>query len=142
MQKKHVRKFKIFHKKYYQQIRHRTQLNIKKAVHDKVKSLSHVRLFATLWTAASQAPLSLGFSRQEYWSGLPLPSPGDLHNSGIEPGSPTLQADDALLSKPPGKPMINPQVKSYVTVKSRKIFLQNQKQVKNAHSYHSYLTLH
>ena len=116
MQKKHLRKFKIFHKKYYQQIRYRTQLNIIKAIHDKVKSLSRVRLFATPWSAASQAPLSLGFSRQEYWSGLPLPSPGDLPTSEIEPGSLTLQAD-ALLSKPPGKPMINPQVKSYVTVK-------------------------
>ena len=45
----------------------------------------------------------MGFSRQEYWSGLPFPSPGDLPNPGIEPGSPTLQAD-ALPSEPPGKP--------------------------------------
>ena len=52
-----------------------------------VKSLSCVRLFATLWTGARQAPLSRGFSRQEYWSGLPFPSPGDLPNPGIEPGS-------------------------------------------------------
>ena len=50
-----------------------------------------------------QAPLSMGFSRQEYWSGLPFPSPGDLFNPGIEPRSPTLQAD-ALSSEPPGKP--------------------------------------
>ena len=70
----------------------------------KVKSLSRVRLFATLWTVAQQAPLSMGFSRQEYWSGLPFPSPGDLPNPGIEPRSPTLQAD-ALTSEPPGKPM-------------------------------------
>ena len=79
----------------------------------KVKSLSRVRLFATLWTVAHQAPLSMGFSRQEYWSGLPLPSPGDLSDPGIEPRSPTLQADaltseppgaDALTSEPPGKP--------------------------------------
>ena len=69
----------------------------------KVKSLSHVRLFATPWTIASQAPLSMGFSRQEYWSGLPFPSPGDLPNPGVEPGSPALQAD-ALSSQPPGKP--------------------------------------
>ena len=55
-----------------------------------VKSLSHIRLFATPWTAACQAPLSMEFSRQEYWSGLPLPSPGDLPNPGIEPGFPTL----------------------------------------------------
>ena len=54
---------------------------------------SHVRLFANLWIVACQAPLSLGFSRQEYWSGLPLPSPGDLPDPGIEPGSPTLEAD-------------------------------------------------
>ena len=46
------------------------------------------------WTIAHQAPLSMGFSRQEYWSGLPFPSPGDLPNPGIEPGSPALQADD------------------------------------------------
>ena len=68
----------------------------------KVKSLSRVRLLATLWTVALQAPLSMGFSRQEYWSGLPFPSPGDLPNPGIKPGSPALQAD-ALLSEPPGK---------------------------------------
>ena len=69
----------------------------------KVKSLSHVRLFATPWTVAYQAPLSMGFSRQEYWSGLPFPSPGDLPDPGIESRSPTLQAD-ALTSEPPGKP--------------------------------------
>ena len=63
--------------------------------------LSHVRLFAMLWTVACQAPLSMEFSRQEYWSGLPLPSPGDLPNPGVEPGSPGLQAD-SLLSEPPG----------------------------------------
>ena len=57
------------------------------------KLLSHVRLFATPWTVAYQAPLSMGFSRQEYWSGLPFPSPGDLPNPGIEPGSPALQTD-------------------------------------------------
>ena len=68
-----------------------------------VNLLSHVQLFTTPWTAASQAPPSMGFSRQEYWSGLPFPSPGDLPDSGIEPGSPSLQVD-ALPSKPPGKP--------------------------------------
>ena len=68
-----------------------------------VKSLSHVRLFATPWTVAYQAPPSMGFSRQEYWSGLPFPSPGDRPDPGIEPGSPALQAD-ALTSEPPGKP--------------------------------------
>ena len=67
-----------------------------------VKSLSRVRLFATPWTVACQAPLFMGFSRQEYWNVLPFPSPGDLPNPGIEPGSPALQAD-ALSSEPPGK---------------------------------------
>ena len=68
----------------------------------KVKSLSCVRLFATLWTVAHQAPLSMVFSRQEYWSGLPFPSPGDLPDPGIKPRSPALEAD-ALTSEPPGK---------------------------------------
>ena len=58
-----------------------------------------------LWTVAYQASPSMGFSRQEYWSGLPFPSPGDLPNQGIEPRSPTLQAD-ALSSEPPGKPLV------------------------------------
>ena len=66
----------------------------------KVKLLSCVRLFATPWTVAHQAPPSMGFSRQEYWSGLPFPSPGDLPDPGIEPRSPSLQAD-ALTSGPP-----------------------------------------
>ena len=70
-----------------------------------MKWLSCVRLFATPWTAAYQAPPSMEFSRQEYWSGLPFPSPGDLPNPGIEPGSPALQAD-AVLSEPPGKPLL------------------------------------
>ena len=69
----------------------------------KVKSFSHVQLFVTPWTVAHQDPLSMGFSRQEYWSGLPFPSPGDLPDPGIEPRSPTLQSD-ALTSEPPGKP--------------------------------------
>ena len=69
------------------------------------KSPSRVLLFATPWTAARQAPLSMGFSRQEYWSGLPFSSPGDLPYPGIEPGSPVLQAD-SLPSEPPGKPIL------------------------------------
>ena len=56
----------------------------------KVKSLSPVRLFATPWTVAYQDPLSMGFSRQEYWSGLLFPSLGDLPNPGIKPRSPAL----------------------------------------------------
>ena len=68
-----------------------------------VKLLSHVRLFSTPCTIAYQAPPSMGFSRQEYWSGVPFPSPEDLSKPGIEPKSPTLQAD-SLPSEPPGKP--------------------------------------
>ena len=67
-----------------------------------VKSLSRVQLFATPWTVAHQAPPSMGFSRQEYWTGLPFPSQGDLPDPGIGPRSPALQAD-ALTSEPPGK---------------------------------------
>ena len=59
------------------------------------------------WTVAYQAPQSMEFSRRAYWSGLPFPSPGDLPEPGIEPRSPTLQAD-TLPSKPPGKPMVKP----------------------------------
>ena len=58
-----------------------------------VKSLSRAQLFVTPWTVTYQALLSMGFSRQEYWSGLPFPSPGDLPDPAIKPGSPTLQAD-------------------------------------------------
>ena len=68
-----------------------------------VKSLIRVQLFATPWTVVHQALSSMGFSRQEYWSGLPFPSPRDLPNPGIEPRSPALQAEP-LTSMPPGKP--------------------------------------
>ena len=71
----------------------------------KVKLLSPVQLFVTPWTVAYQAPLSMEFSRQGYWSGLPFPSPGDLPNPGIKPRSPALQAD-ALPSEPLGKPLV------------------------------------
>ena len=67
----------------------------------KVKLLSRVQVFETPWMVAYQAPWSMGFSRQEYWSGLPFPTPGELPNPGIEPGSPALQTD-ALLSEPLG----------------------------------------
>ena len=73
-------------------------------IHIKVKVLSHVQLFGTPWTVACQAPLSMGFSRQECWSGLPIPSPGDLPHPGIKPGSPELQAD-SVPSEPLGKPI-------------------------------------
>ena len=65
--------------------------------------LSCVQLFVTPWTAAHQAPLFMGFSGQEYWTGLPCPLPGDLPNPGIEPRSPALQAN-SLPSEPRGKP--------------------------------------
>ena len=68
----------------------------------KVKSLSRVQLFGTPWTVAHQAPRSMGFSRHEYWSGVPLPSPGDLPGPGIEPRSPALLAD-ALPSELPAE---------------------------------------
>ena len=78
-----------------------------------MKSLSRVRLFATPWTY--QAPPSMRFSRQEYWSGLPFPSPRDLPDPGIEPRSPALQAD-ALTSEPPGKPSeVTSRVQLFVT---------------------------
>jgi len=87
-----------------------------------VKLLSRARLFATPWTVAYQAPLSMEFSRQEYWSVLPLPSPGNLPNPEIEPGYPTLQAD-ALPYDPPGKP------------KSPK----GHHKIKSTHSSHAFL---
>ena len=60
------------------------------------------RLFVSPWTVAHQAPLSMGFSRQEYWNGLPFPSPGDLPDPGIKSGSPALHTD-SLPTEPPGK---------------------------------------
>ena len=73
-----------------------------------MKSLSRIRLLETPWTVAHQAPPFMGFSRQEYWSGLPFPFPGDLPNPGVEPRSPTLQAD-ALPPEPPGRPQTRDQ---------------------------------
>ena len=71
------------------------------------QSLSHVLLFATPWTVAHQAPLSTGFPRQEYWSGLPFPSPGDLPGSGNEPVPPVspAQADGFFTTEPHEKPI-------------------------------------
>ena len=66
------------------------------------ESLSSVQLFVTPWTVARQTPLSTEISRQEYWSGYPIPSPGDFPDLGMQPGSPALQAD-SLLSETPGK---------------------------------------
>ena len=70
----------------------------------KVKSLSCAQLFATPWTVTCQAPSSMGFSRQEYWSWLPFPSPRDFSNQGAEHGSPAPQAD-SLPSELPGNPL-------------------------------------
>ena len=78
-----------------------------------VMSLSHVRLFATPWTVAYQAPLSMGFSSQEYWNGLPFPSPGYLSDPGIEPMSLAFWTD-ALLSE----------VSREALYKAKKIYLQ------------------
>ena len=69
----------------------------------RVHGLSHVRFFAVPWTVAHQTSLSVGFSRQEYWSGYPFSSLGDLPNSGFKSGSPELQAD-TLPCEPSGKP--------------------------------------
>jgi len=77
-----------------------------------VKLFSRLQLFVTSWTVAYQASLSMGFSGQEYWSGLPFPSPGDLPNPGIKPRSPALEAD-ALISEPPGKPMLFEEIHKY-----------------------------
>ena len=86
----------------------------------KEKSLSRVRLFATPWAVAYQTPPSMEFSRQDYWNGLPFPSPGDLPDPGIKPGSPALQAD-ALPSEPPGKPWTEGQ--TCVPFIGRRIFI-------------------
>ena len=77
---------------------------MKNAVSFMLSHFSHDRLFAILWTVAHQAPLAMGFFMQEYWSGLPFTSLGDLPDPGIEPRSPALEAD-ALTSAPPGKPI-------------------------------------
>ena len=72
------------------------------------RSLSRVQLFVTPWTVAHQAPLSMGFPRQEYWSGLPFPSPGDLTEPGIKPESPESPALAGRFfnTLPPGKPQL------------------------------------
>ena len=69
------------------------------------KMLNRVQLFATPWIVTHQASLSMEFSRQEHWSGLPFPFPRDLPNPGIKPRSPAFQADSSL-SEPPGKPVL------------------------------------
>ena len=75
-----------------------------------VQLLNHVRLFLTPWTVACQAPLSMEFSMQEYWSGLPFPTPGDLPDAGIEPVSlgSSLLAGGFFTTVPPGNPSLAP----------------------------------
>ena len=92
-----------------------------------VQSSGHAQLFATPWTAAHQAPLSMGFSRPEYWSGFPCPPPEDLPIPGIEPRSPALQAD-SLTSEPPAKPM----TKLDSILKSRDITLSTKVRIVKA----------
>ena len=86
-----------------------TTWNLWKRKKDSVKSCPPL---AIPWTVFHQAPLSMGFSRQEYWSGLPFPSPGDVPDQGIKPRSPTLQAD-ALPFDLPGKPQKSSKGYSY-----------------------------
>ena len=89
-----------------------------------MKLLSHVGLFATPWTVAYQAPPSMEFSRQEYWSGLPFPSPGYLPDPGMELRSSALQAD-ILPSEPPGKLPDCPQKNSFKMLPSSPINRNN-----------------
>ena len=87
--------------------------------------VSRVQLFATLWTVARQALLSMEFSRQEYRSGLPFPSPGDLPNPGIEPWSPALQAD-SLPSEPQGSPECSPDLLCWLLCTPKEGFMGKQ----------------
>ena len=93
-----------------------------KTISQSVQSLTRVRLFVTPWTAACQAPLSMGFSRQQYWSGLPFPSPGDLPNPGIEPMSLAL-ADGFFTTEPPRKPQ--EYIYGYKNIESSKVITVN-----------------
>ena len=88
-----------------------------------VQSLSRVLLFATLWTVAHQAPLSMGFSRQEYWSGLPFPYLGDLPDLGIKLASPPWQTDSLSLSHL-GSNMLKPVISNTVNVSNLKLKLR------------------
>ena len=90
-----------------------------------MKSLGRVRLFATPRTVAYHASPSMGFSRQEYWSGLPFPPPEHLPNPGMEPGSSSLQAD-ALPSEPPGQSLVqqeNPNTKKVIRLSSICVYI-------------------
>ena len=87
---------------------------------------SYVQLFTTPWVVSDQAPLSMGFSRQEYWNGFPCPPPGDLPNPGIEPSSPALKAADSLPTKPPGKPNRVIHINNYLKCKWNKCTKQKK----------------
>ena len=94
-------------------LRAKFKLGLVEPLHDMccavLSHFSYVQLFATLWAVAHQAPLSMGFSRQEYWSGLPFLPPGDLPEPGIKPVSPAASAlkVDSLPSEPPGLPQMH-----------------------------------
>ena len=98
-----------------------------------VKLLSRVQLFATPWTVPYQASLSMGFPRQEHWSGLPFPSPGDLPDPGIEPRSPALQAD--ALAIPFSRDLPNPGTKPWTPLHCRLILYRLSHQVSPQGSY-------
>ena len=107
---------------------------------------SRVQLFATLWTVILHAPQSMGLLRQEYWSGLPCPPPGDLPYPGIEPGSPASQAD-SLPSEPPGKPRNTgesslPLLQGIVPVQKLKWGLLHFRQILNQLSYQDFMCLY
>ena len=110
-----------------------------------VRAFSHVQLFVTPWTVAHQSPLPVEFSRQEYWSGLPLPSPEDLPDSGIECRSLALQVD-SLPSQPPGKYLDTVKWKELKTTLKKKIkrtswwlkWKQKEKQRRTLYFWHLY----
>ena len=103
-----------------------------------VQSLSRVRLFVTPWTVARQAPLSMGLSWQEYWSGLPFPSPGDLPDPGIGPVSPAL-AGGFFTTKPPEKPHELSDLSFYWTIHNESIL--SKKFAVNKYMYNHCLKL-
>ena len=83
--------------------------------------LSHVQLLATPWTVAHQTPVSMRFPRQEYWSGLPFPTPVDLPDPGIEPEFPVSPALGFFTTEPPGKP--NVWLMRYNSIQTSKCYL-------------------
>ena len=100
---------------------------------------SHIQLFVTLWTMAHQAPLSMKFIWQEFWSGFPFPSPGNLPDPGIEPEPPALKAD-SLLSKPQEKPWIIIILYLYNIFTDKNIYLADKSPVISVHEVLFHLT--